>query len=126
MESTMPANATVSAVIRAGPFMSLFFSFRSCVAIAHPQDHAPGSGRENPYPGWPNCTPTALEPTVFLDWLKLSSSKDPRCHQTNSIDTRRMADINHLSHLRKAERVLALQKQNTLRTGGVDSRKPRL
>jgi len=63
---------------------------------------------------------------VFLDWLKLSSSKDSRCHQTNSIDTRRMADINHLSHLRKAERVLALQKQNTLRTGGVDSRKPRL
>jgi hypothetical protein len=34
MESTMPAKATASAVIRAGPFMFVSFSFRRCLSVA--------------------------------------------------------------------------------------------
>src|SRR3569833_2989588 len=102
MESTMPANVTVSAVIRAGPFMSFFFSFRSCVAIAHLEIMHLGFGRENPNPGWPNCTPTTVEPTVFFNRTDLSHSHHSRCHQTNLIDTCCMADVDNLGNLREA------------------------
>src|SRR3569833_1726452 len=116
MESTMPANATVSAVIRAGRFMSFFFSFRSCVAIAHPQNHASGSGREKSEPGWPNCTPTAVKPTVFSYQTDLSSSDNSRRHQSDSIDPNHKTKNEHNHQKSDAERVVAFQKHNPLGT----------
>jgi hypothetical protein len=107
MESTMPANVTVSAVIRAGPFMSFFFSFRSCVVIAHLQNYASGSGREIPNPGWPNCTPTAVKPTVFFDRTESIVQPKSQLSTTQLIDACCMANFDHLGHLHEAERVVA-------------------
>jgi len=127
MESNMPARATVSAVIRAGPFMFLFFSFRSCDAIAHFLNHASGTGRENPKPDWPNCTPAASKQTVFFDsQCFLVPGQNRGCHQTDLIDSSRMTNVDDLSNLPEAQPVVALDEQDALCAVGVDGSKSRL